>query len=87
MADQEREPTFVEGMWFDKPNEKAPEWVKGRISVKVQDFIKFAEAHEKANGYVDIDLKKSKSGKLYLELNTFVPKAKDDDGTVGIDLS
>lgn len=58
-------------MWFSKPHEKTPEFIKGRISVKVADFVKFAQAHTNSNGYIDIDLKKSKGGKLYLALNEF----------------
>ena len=45
-------------------------------------------AHLTRFRYIDLDLKKSKEGKLYLQLNTFTPKAKaEDDGSIGLDLS
>lgn len=90
---------FAKGIYFDKPREGAPEFIRGRISIKVVDAIPFLEMFQSNAGYVNLDLKKSKEGKLYLELNQFVPKAKvqekvevvEDhtaiDPTTGIDLA
>lgn len=66
-------------MFFDKPKAKAPEWIKGTISVKVEDFLAFAEEHMNEKGYLNIDLKKSKEGKYYLALNEYKPKKVDFD--------
>lgn len=38
---------FAKGIYFDKPKEGSPDFVKGKISVKVDDFIAFAKEHEK----------------------------------------
>jgi len=73
------EKQFVQGMWFKKPDEKTPEWIKGKISVKVDEFIEYAKQHKDDRGWLNIDLKKAKTGTLYLELNTFKPKKKEDD--------
>lgn len=73
---------FIDGMSFDKPHEKAPDFVKGKISVNVARFVKFAEEHKSDKGWLNIDLKKGKSGKLYLSLNTY-KKAVPNDPSMG----
>ena len=69
---------FADGIRFLKPSPKAPDWVKGHIAIKVEEFTNFINANQH-NGWVDIDLKESKNGKLYLELNTF---KKDEPTTI-----
>jgi hypothetical protein len=64
---------FVDGMIFKKPRENAPEFVKGNISIKSDVFIEFLRKHTKGDGWVNVDLLKSREGKLYLSLNTFEP--------------
>lgn len=66
-------------MFFERPNEGAPDFVKGKISVKVEEFYTFAKKYVKNSGYINIDLKKSKGGKLYLELNDWTPTKKEED--------
>jgi hypothetical protein len=69
---------FAEGMFFNKPREGAPDFVKGKIDIKVDEFLLFLNKNKNQKGYVNLDLKESKGGKLYLELNTFVPKDMQD---------
>lgn len=64
------EKVFADGMFFKRPREGAPDFVKGAVSIKVAEFIPFIEKHAK-EGWVNLDLKESKGGKLYLELNTW----------------
>jgi len=79
METEKKEKVFAKGIYFDKPREGAPDFVKGNISVKVDDFIAFAKEHEKKSGYINLDLKKSKEGKLYLELNSWEKKEVVED--------
>ncbi len=67
------EKVFADGMIFKRPRAGAPEFVKGSISVKVDEFSAFLEKHVK-NGWVNLNLKESKGSKLYLELDTWEPK-------------
>lgn len=67
----EGEKIFADGLRFERPREGAPEFVKGRISVQAEKFIPFIETHKDERGWLNFDLKQSKEGKLYLELNTF----------------
>jgi hypothetical protein len=64
------EKTFIAGMIYKAPHPNAPDFVKGSLSIKVSEFSAFAQQHQK-EGWLNIDLKESKGGKLYAELNTF----------------
>lgn len=67
---------FPIGIYFDRPRDNAPDFIKGKISIKVDDAIPFLKTYRSERGYVTLDLKKSRDGKLYLQLNTFVPEIK-----------
>ena len=74
---------FVDGIFIQKPSEKAPKWVKLNFSVNVKEFTMFAEAHKNALGYLNFDLKRGKEkdgkeGNLYLALNTFELKKNEE---------
>lgn len=64
-----QEKVFIDGMIFKAPDEntkeKAP-WIKGKISIKVPDFIKFLQTHETKGGWINIDLKNLKKKALYI---------------------
>jgi hypothetical protein len=62
---------FPNGMIFRAPRENAPDFVKGSLSIRVDDFINFLEEHAKPDGWVNIDLKESREGKYYAELNHY----------------
>jgi hypothetical protein len=70
----EKEKVFADGFLF-KRNEKAPDFVVGRVSVKVDEAIAFLRKHEKS-GWVNLDVKTARSGNFYMELDTFEPKGK-----------
>lgn len=65
---------FAKGIYIDKPHENAPDFVKGKVGIKVDEAIQFLKEHENARGYVNLDLLQSKEGKLYFELNDWVPE-------------
>lgn len=67
------EKIFADGLRLERPGPKAPEWVKGKISVFVPKFTEFLQKHQSEKGWVNFDIKKSKSGVLYVELNTWKP--------------
>jgi len=68
------EKIFADGFVF-KRNEKAPDFVVGNISVKVEEAVAFLKQHTK-NGWVNLQVKNSQGGKYYIELDTFEPKAQ-----------
>lgn len=70
MAQDQQEKIFADGFIF-KRNPKAPTFVIGRVSMKVEEAINFLKTHEK-NGWVNVDIKEARSGNHYIELDTFV---------------
>lgn len=78
MAKEEIE--FVEGLIVKAPHEKAPDFVKASISIKVEDLGKWLrEKYKAGNEWVNIDVKESKGGKWYAAVSMFKPKARDDE--------
>jgi hypothetical protein len=68
------EKQFAKGFIF-KRNDNAPEWAIGKLSIKAQEAIQFI--NEKNNGgWVNLEIKKSKEGKFYIELDTYEAKPK-----------
>jgi hypothetical protein len=65
------EKIFADGFSF-KRNEKAPDFVVGRLSMKGDEAVAFIRQHEK-NGWVNLNIKTAKSGNYYVELDTYEP--------------
>ena len=72
------EKIFVRGLRVYKPNENAPEFVKLNFQAFVDDFVQFLQENKDSNGQVRFDMKKSKGGALYLELNTYKKEKVED---------
>jgi hypothetical protein len=66
------EKLFADGFSF-KRNENAPEFVAGRLSIKIDDAVNFMKKHQK-NGWINLNVKKARTGNFYLELDTYTPK-------------
>lgn len=70
------EKIFVDGLFYNLPNTKAPEWVLANLSINVKKFTEFLQEQEAERGWVNIDVKKSKSGSIYCEVSTYKPKSQ-----------
>lgn len=72
------EKKFAQGFIFKRPRENAPDFVKGSLSIKVSEAIKFLN-QEKDTDWVNLDLLVSKDGsKLYFTLNNWKPEKKEE---------
>ena len=68
------EKNYAQGL-FVKRNEKAPEFVICKLSIKTDDFIQFLNKNTNEKGYVNLQVLKSKDkGTLYAVVDTFTPK-------------
>lgn len=67
-----QERIFADGVLF-KRNEKAPEYVIGNLSIKLDEAIPFLQANAK-NGWTNLSIMLSKTGKHYVQLDTYEPK-------------
>ena len=68
---QQSEKVFADGFIF-KRRDNAPDFVMGSISVKVEEAIEFLQEHQN-NGWVNLNVNRSRSGKHYVELDTWKP--------------
>jgi len=74
---EQKEKVFADGFSF-KRREDAPDFVIGRLSIKVDEAIAFLRQNEK-NGWVNLDAKYGRSGNPYLELDTYEGKGNDSN--------
>ena len=71
---QNDDKVFGEGIFF-KTKESAPSFVMGSVSIKVDEFITFLKDNVK-KGWVNMDLKLSKKGTHYFQVDTWEPKPR-----------
>ena len=81
---------LTKGLFFKRPNPKAPEFVKGSLSIKVEEFMQFMNDNQ-VEGWVNIDLlegkpKGNEQGSYYATLNTWQPdKARAGVPTIQVE--
>ncbi len=68
MSDKE----FARGLHVSR-RDRAPDFVIANLGFNLKQFVEWAKEHRNERGYVNVDIKHSKTGTLYAELNTFVP--------------
>lgn len=77
--------TFVEGLYPREKHANAPDFVLCKLSINVQQHLAFLNAYAAANPgeeWLRADLKISKAGKGYAELDTWKPNTQSDGGQV-----
>ena len=67
---------FADGFSFNT-RENQPEFVVGKVSVKIEDAIPFLKEHGAKRGWVNLNILIGRSGKPYIELDTYEPKSKN----------
>ena len=75
MSDQK---VFVDGLLVKLPDDNAPDFVKLKLSIKLDEFGPWVAARKKADPdseWMNIEIKEGRSGKWYAELNTWKPSA------------
>ena len=77
------EKKFIPGLSAKAPHLNAPDFVKASLSIKVKDLGNFLREKNKAGEeWVNAQVKESKGGKFYVELDEWKPsgsRASDDD--------
>jgi len=66
---EKKDKVFADGIIF-KRNDNAPSFAIGKLSFKVDEAIAFLQANDK-NGWVNCNINKAQSGKIYIELDTW----------------
>ena len=70
---------FVDGLIVKAPHERAPDFVKASISIKVAELKEWLDGRD--TEWVNVDVKESRGGKWYAAVNTFKPKDKPKIGS------
>ncbi|TPG50153.1 hypothetical protein EAH75_01250 [Rhodanobacter glycinis] len=65
---------FINGLNFKAPNEKAPEYVKAKGSIKRADLISTLQGMD--GDWVNFDVKVSQNGKWYCAVDTWRPNSE-----------
>ena len=65
---------FVDGLMAKKPNEKAPDFVKCALSIKREDLIAWLTSQ--TDEWINVQVKESKGGKWYAEVDTWKPRSE-----------
>lgn len=75
MADND----LANGVYFNLPHERAPEFVLGSLSIQPERFIEWLQAQQtNAKGYVRLSIKRARgTGKPYLALDTWEPSGQN----------
>lgn len=69
---ENKEQVFVDGMIV---KEAPVDFIVAKVSFKVEDMVKFLNENMN-NGWVNVDIKTSKGGKMYAALNDWKPEGK-----------
>ena len=69
----QKERVFADGFRFER-KEGAPEYVVGRLSLKIDEAVAFINKHANANGWINLSVMIGRSGNPYVELDTYEPK-------------
>lgn len=75
---------FAKGIYFKLPPANAPEWVKMNLSIKKQEFIEFLNSIP--DDTIRLDVKVSKDGKLYSQINDWKSNNSTNKKTENDDL-
>lgn len=74
---------FIDGLIIKPPHEKAPEYVKAKISIKVQELC--AWLGKQQGDWVNLDVKVSQQGKWYAAIDDWKPNGQRGGGERGRD--
>jgi hypothetical protein len=79
---EQKDRVYAPGMSWRQPNDAAPDFIKAKVGINVEEFTAFLKENEKKDGWVNFEMKESQDGRYYFELDTWVPKAKEEEDDV-----
>lgn len=72
---------FPGGLFAKAPHEKAPEYVKAKLSIKREELIAWLQG--KDGEWINLEVKENKSGKWYIAVDNWKPKGEQPPATSG----
>lgn len=63
---------FINGLIVKEPNERAPDYIKARLSIKREDLIAWLQSQQ--GDWINADIKVSQGGKWYAAVDEWKPE-------------
>jgi hypothetical protein len=70
------EAKFIGGLIVKAPNDKAPEYIKARLSIKREELIAWLDSE--SGEWINADIKVSQGGKWYASVDDWKPDTQRD---------
>jgi len=70
---------FVNGLIAKKPHERAPEFVKAKLSMRREELIEWLQ--QQSGEWVNADVKESRAGTWYISVDDWKPNNQQDTGS------
>jgi hypothetical protein len=67
---------FIPGLIVKAPHERAPEYVKAKLSIKREELIAWLQ--QQGGEWINADVKVSRNGKWYCAVNEWKPKGNGE---------
>ena len=68
---------FIDGLIAKEPHENAPDFIKAKLSIKVEELLTWLG--DRTEEWVNADVKVSKGGKWYVAVDDWKPKEKEEE--------
>lgn len=69
---------FIDGLIVKEPHERAPDFVKAKISIKREELIAWLQ--NQSGDWINADVKVSRGGKWYAAVDTWKPDNQRQGG-------
>ena len=66
---------FIDGFFVKEPHANAPDFVKFKISMKREEVIAWLQGRD--DDWINLDVKESRDGKLYAQIDAWKPDKSD----------
>ena len=82
MDGKKEEIIFANGLYIKPRSPNTPDWVIAKFGIKVDELDWFSaqvkDAKAAGKDFINIDIRRGKTGKVYMALDTFEPKKKGE---------
>lgn len=69
---------FIDGLIVKAPHERAPEYVKAKLSIRREELIGWLQ--QQTGDWINADIKVSQNGKWYCAVDTWKPEGSAGSG-------
>lgn len=74
-----QETEFVNGLIVKAPHERAPEYVKAKLSIRREELIAWLQT--KPDDWINVEVKESRNGKWYAAVDGWKPESGGSSGS------